>query len=340
VTKKKREKKERKARQAKQDSAKRRKSEEVPDLTALPDPRAMERMSANIGKLLEEQEFDSIEEAQAFLDRTLLAGGGILPEASAPNTPLEKAQDLVYEALETESARKRIQLAKRALKTSGDCADAYVLLAEEDAGSLEEARELYQKGVEAGERALGRETFEEDAGHFWGILETRPYMRARQGLAFCLWELGERREAIDHYKQMLDLNPDDNQGIRHELASCLLDEELDEELGDLLERYEEDVFAEWAYTRAIWAFRQKGDTEEATEVLEEAIEINPYVPLYLLGHKILPRALPDLMTLGNESEAVSYVARALTVWLRTPSALEWLRGNVDQELLAELQQEE
>ena len=251
MTKKERERKERKARQAKQDSAKRRKSEEVPDLSALPDPRAMERMSANIGKLLEEQEFDSIEEAQAFLDRTLLAGGGLLPEASAPDTPLEKAQDLVYEALETESARKRIQMAKRALKISGDCADAYVLLAEEDAGSLEEARELYQKGVEAGERALGRETFEEDAGHFWGILETRPYMRARQGLAFCLWELGEQREAIDHYGQMLDLNPDDNQGIRHVLASCLLDEELDEELGDLLERYKEDVFAEWAYARAL-----------------------------------------------------------------------------------------
>src|SRR5215217_8161002 len=93
------------------------------------------------------------------------------------------------------------------LKVSPDCADAYVLLAEEDAGSLEEARELYQKGVEAGERALGRETFEEEAGHFWGILETRPYMRARQGLAVCLRELGEREEAIEDYREMLYLNP-------------------------------------------------------------------------------------------------------------------------------------
>lgn len=109
----------------------------------------MERMSANMGKLLEEQQFDSIEEAQAFLDQTLLEGGGLLPEVPSPNTPLEKAQAIVYEALETESTRKRIQLARRALKTSGDCADAYMLLAEEDAGSLEETRELYQKGVEA-----------------------------------------------------------------------------------------------------------------------------------------------------------------------------------------------
>jgi hypothetical protein len=158
MTKKKRGRKERKAREANLDSTERRESEELPDLTVLPDPRAMERMSANIGKLLEEQQFDSIEEAQAFLDQTLLEGGGLLPEAPAPNTPLEKAQAMVYEALETESARKRRQLARRALKTSGDCADACVLLAEEDTGSLEETRELYQKGVEAGERALGRET--------------------------------------------------------------------------------------------------------------------------------------------------------------------------------------
>jgi tetratricopeptide (TPR) repeat protein len=206
MTKKKRGRKERKAREANLDSTERRESEELPDLTVLPDPRAMERMSANIGKLLEEQQFDSIEEAQAFLDQTLLEGGGLLPEAPAPNTPLEKAQAMVYEALETESARKRRQLARRALKTSGDCADACVLLAEEDTGSLEETRELYQKGVEAGERALGRETFEEDGGYFWGILEIRPYMRARQGLAFCLWELGERQAPIDHYKRMLDLN--------------------------------------------------------------------------------------------------------------------------------------
>jgi tetratricopeptide (TPR) repeat protein len=96
---------------------------------------------------------------------------------------------------------------------------------------------------------LGRETFEEEAGHFWGILETRPYMRARQGLAVCLWELGEREEAIEHYREILDLNPGDNQGIRHELAGRLLDEEMDEEmdeeLGELLERYEEDAPAFW-----------------------------------------------------------------------------------------------
>jgi len=331
-----------KRRGGKKRSQKKRRDEsqqEAAPLIPFSDPRAMERVTQDLGRLLTEREFGSIEEANAFLENMLREGGGKLPSAPAPTTPLERAQDLIYEAFETESSRKRVQLAKKALKVSPDCADAYVLLAEEDAGSLEEARELYQKGVEAGERALGRETFEEEAGHFWGILETRPYMRARQGLAVCLWELGEREEAIEHYREMLDLNPGDNQGIRYELAGWLLDEEMDEELGELLERYEEDASAFWVYTRALWRFRKEGDTEEATAALKEAIETNPYVPLYLLGHKSLPGALPELIGFGDESEAVAYFARALTGWLRTPQALEWLRQNVDERLLAEIEEE-
>jgi tetratricopeptide (TPR) repeat protein len=331
-----------KRRGGKKRSQKKRRDEsqqEAAPLIPFGDPRAMEKVSQDLGRLLAEREFGSIEEANAFLENMLREGGGKLPSAPAPTTPLERAQDLIYEAFETESPRKRVQLAKKALKVSPDCADAYVLLAEEDAESLEEARELYQKGVEAGERALGRETFEEEAGHFWGILETRPYMRARQGLAVCLWELGEREEAIEHYREMLYLNPGDNQGIRYELAGYLLDEEMDEELGELLERYEEDASAFWVYTRALWRFRKEGDTEEATAALKEALETNPYVPLYLLGHKSLPGALPELIGFGDESEAVAYFARALTGWLRTAQALEWLRQNVDERLLAEIEEE-
>ena len=89
-----------------------------------------------------------------------------------------KAQDVMYEAWERNTSRSRIALARKALGISPLCADAYVLLAEE-AQSIEEARDLYAKGVEAGELALGPQGFEEYAGHFWDFLETRPYMRAR-----------------------------------------------------------------------------------------------------------------------------------------------------------------
>ena len=125
-----------------------------------------------------------------------------------------RAQEVMYDAWNRNTARARIALARKALAISPLCADAYVLLAEEDAKSAEEALEYYRKGVEAGEQALGPKGFKEYAGHFWGFLETRPYMRARAGLAAALSALGDVAAAISNYRDMLRLNPSDNQGIR------------------------------------------------------------------------------------------------------------------------------
>src|SRR6266508_371017 len=113
----------------------------------------------------------------------------------------------MYDAWETPSPRERVRLARQALDLSPDCADDYVLLAEETARSAKEAADLYAKGVAAGERALGKPVFEEEAGHFWGIVETRPYMRSRLGLARALWALGKRQEAAAHAWELLRLNP-------------------------------------------------------------------------------------------------------------------------------------
>jgi len=99
---------------------------------------------------------------------------------SAPPTSLEKAQNLIWQAFESDDPERRCQLAQQALAICPDCADAYVLLAE-NAASRGEALDLYTRGVAAGERALGAQALQEYAGHFWGFLQTRPYMRAREG---------------------------------------------------------------------------------------------------------------------------------------------------------------
>ena len=175
---------------------------------------------------------------------------------------LWQAQELMYEAWDTGAKRERIELAKRALEISDLCADAHVLLAEEEAKTLVEARRHYEAGVAAGERALGAQAFERDAGHFWGLLETRPYMRARAGLAECLWAAGERAAAIGHYRDMLRLNPNDNQGLRHVLTSWLLATGDHGALEELLAAYDDDVFAEWAYAKTLLVLR-KGDEADA-----------------------------------------------------------------------------
>ena len=236
---------------------------------------------------------------------------------------LRRAQELVYDAWEAGTARERVRLARQALALSDLCADAHVLLAENAARTTVEARDHYRRGVAAGEKALGPEAFEQDAGRFWGILETRPYMRARSGLADCLWALGERSAAIGHYREMLRLNPNDNQGLRHVLTSWLFTTGDLDALEELLDAYDNDAFVEWAYAKVLLAFR-KGDRADADASLAIAWKRNPHVPGLMNGAKPLPRRLPDHYAMRSREEAVVYVLQNEENWSATPGALEWL----------------
>lgn len=287
------------------------------------DRRVMEKTMSDIGKLFRDREFASLEEANAFLQQ-MVASGEPIPSSS--QTPLEQAQDLMYQAWDA-TGKRRVELARQALKMSEDCADAYVLLAEETARNLNEAKNLYEQGVKAGERALGPEAFERDAGDFWAMIDTRPYMRARLGLTQCLWRLGEKQGAIAHYTEMLKLNPGDNQGVRYILVNCLLEVDDDESLGKLLKQYEDDGMATWLYSRALWTFRQEGANKKAEARLKQAIQQNRFVPDYLLGKKRLPLRLPPYMGFGDESEAVVYASDAIKVWQKTEGALAWLMSH-------------
>ena len=241
----------------------------------------------------------------------------------AANETLFYAQDMMYEAFEAQGAR-RVALAHEALAISPDCADAYLLLAEETAASPDEARELLEQGVAAGERALGPDPFNEDVGNFWGLIETRPYMRARAALAETLWALGRQEEAVDHQRELLHLNPNDNQGIRYRQAEYLLALERYDELDELFAAFEDDDAAAFVYTKALAAFRRQGDSPEAQSLRGEARKQNPHVPAYLAGRKRLPARLPDYVGFGDPSEAIDYAVGAKAQWQSVPGALTWL----------------
>jgi tetratricopeptide (TPR) repeat protein len=246
-----------------------------------------------------------------------------------PDTPLTRAQALLDRAFGERDEERRVQLAREALTICPDCADAYVLLAEHARGH-KEALALYEQGVAAGERALGPEAFQRDAGHFWGILETRPYMRARLGLVHSLWVAGRRPEAVQHLQDMLRLNPGDNQGVRYTLAGFLLFLDRDDDLRRLLEQYSDEGSAAWAYTRALLEFREHGDTLEARQLLKQAKKTNKHVPDYLLGRKFPPAEQPSYYSPGDENEALEYIGSFLAGWKSTPGAIAWLRANDDK----------
>ena len=201
-----------------------------------------------------------------------------------------------------------------------------MLLAEENAESLEEASAYYRQGVEAGERALGQEYFAENAGHFWGLLETRPYMRARSGLADCLWAQNKPQEARAHYQELLRLNPNDNQGVRYQLLALLLEMKLYPEARTLLEQYPEDYSIFWLYNQALLAFQAEGAGPKANQALAAALAYNPYAPAYLTGEKRIPVRAPNWYKSGEKSEAMAYTVDHLTTWRRMPGAIDWLKS--------------
>jgi tetratricopeptide (TPR) repeat protein len=254
------------------------------------------------------------------LDGSLLDGGPLSPEELAR----ERAQDLVYDAWEAETDKEAVSLAWKALAVCSDCADAYVLLAELAASSPAEALAHFRRGAEAARRVLGEEVFAQDVGHFWALIETRSYMRALDGMAMMLWDLGEVEESIKHCWELLRLNPNDNQGVRHVLLPRLIEIGLDREARCLYEEYETDGMAIWLYCRVLLDFRSDEASKAAVASLREAMAGNPHVPDYLLGRKQSPEQPSGYFHPGAEDEAVSCVSGIAGAWEKTPGALEWL----------------
>lgn len=286
----------------------------------------MEQQMAELGRILSEQEFESADQANAFLQNLLQETGGKIPQREL-ETPAEKAMELIIEA-ENAPERRARKLIKDALKLDPNCVDAYILQGEM-ADSLEQAIKFYRQAVEVGEKALGPDTFEENAGHFWGIVETRPYMRALQTLASVLWVYGEPEETIAIYQKMLELNPGDNQGARYNLLDALLLMRRHDEAKALLDAYD-DGMAHWLFNKALFLFRTEGRSKRAREAIQEALDANELVADFLLGIEEMPEPgeVPEFIQFGDESEAAAYVSGSFPLWASTPGSQYWLQENI------------
>lgn len=282
--------------------------------------------------------------------RAFRQSGDDASPASFP-IPLEDlAQILIAQTGETKQSLQELQArAQFALKLDNACAEAYLLKGDlaERQKQYREARAFYERAMQLSLEKLGSDVFEMAARkeiHFWGSLGTRPYMRARAALAYLLWQqFGKTQEAIDHFRAMLELNPNDNQGNRYAIICCLLEQGDDEALGDALHRYflSTDDYGEkmdlretcWHYTNACWKFRRasrepgRSTRDVASKALRTAFTYNNHVPSFLLH----PEALADFgesdyYSQGDEREAAWFARFTLKSWQQTPGALDWLEA--------------
>ncbi len=138
-------------------------------------------------------------------------------------------------------------------------------------------------------------------------------MRAKAIYAEALNNLGLKHKSIQQAEEILELNPNDNQGVRYTLFPTYMEEGLVEKAEELLNRYDEGG-AHNAYNLLLIEITKNGFTPKATKLLKDAKKENKYVPALLTGKKRLPKQLPDYYGFGDENEAVIYADAHLHLW--------------------------
>ncbi|KAF8963242.1 hypothetical protein BDZ97DRAFT_1821224 [Flammula alnicola] len=274
-------------------------------------------------------------------------GGGMVSEESRRN--LEKAEDL---------CRKRkpnlaVPYLLKAIKDNNNL-DAIIQVAFllDMPGAIEALEAAELRGRVILKKALGNDCFDDEGdsvGHFWGILETRPYMRVLQALVRLYFESGRVKESAQTIIEMLRLCPGDNMGQRSWLGSILCQdgryadalhfsqEWLSDEtckigtppprggtafkdpVRNFLKSKKEDL--KWAdgatlYTAALASFKLFGDYEESREYLKVAAKTNPNVLLKILARVQRPSKLNnDPRTMNGPEDAQDYLWLTQNLWM-------------------------
>lgn len=247
-----------------------------------------------------------------------------------PMSPEQAEADQLYaQALESTSPSRQLDLATRAMELDPEHIDARVLVIERTP-EPELALGLADETVEFAATLLGPETFEQYVGDFWGLHETRPYMRARLVLVNRLIDAARMSEAIDHMRDMLRLNPGDNQGVRWILLEILLRVGDWDATDELFAAYPDEGSVGFQFTHVLTEFRREGDTPRVRQLLQDAIECNEHVVSLLTGAEPTRYESFGMLTWGGKDEAHVYSQQFLAIWKSTPGAISWLRKTVPQ----------
>lgn len=245
--------------------------------------------------------------------------------AAATAVPSPGAQDLVYDAWEAPTDKREFELLQEALRIDPGNIDALWGVLNHQPVPIADEIEILRNVVALAAKRLGPDAFERLAGAFWGVHETRPYMRVRERLAETLRLAGRIEEAIAEWEGMLKLNPNDNQGMRYKLLASYLTLNRLDAAARLFERYDEcGLSIVFSWGRVLERFVRE-DLAGAASALEAARKQNPYLERYLLARTRLPKRLPERYTMGSNEEALCFADVLRMAWDAHPKARKWLQ---------------
>lgn len=233
---------------------------------------------------------------------------------------------MVFKANEAQSESEHLALLHKALEINPGCVDAEILLSGYECGFLGDRVQRVERATEHAKRLLGQE-FYEWAGHFWGFVETRPYIRGLSYIATEYLEFDRYEKAIPYLELALAYNPNDNTGARYMLVPAYLCKQQFFSAIALIDAYKDDGSAWWLWSAAFAAFLHplpKDAADRPDKALREAHAANPHVYSYLIGENALKRKKPPYYSPGGESEAAC-AAKALRQIMKANKSLKkWL----------------
>jgi tetratricopeptide (TPR) repeat protein len=244
--------------------------------------------------------------------------------ASVRDVPREQAQELAYQALESEDADRAAHLAQAALEIDPDCVDALAVMALVTAEDPEDLLAQLQHAVQVAEDELSEEFFAEFMGDFHAEVIVRPYLRVLRQLAAAQWGAGRRFDAVATYELLLELDQKDHLSAATELLACYLEMGEVFRARETLALYgdEEDALDCWA--GVLTAFLE-GAGKEAETALERARERNLAAEAYLSGARGTPTTPEPWFEPGSEREAVVIGQVLGAAWAAHAEARRWLR---------------
>jgi len=133
-------------------------------------------------------------------------------------------------------------------------------------------------------------------------------------------------EAIKKYKELLELNPGDNQGVRYLLVLAYLEVEDWQSADALIQENDEDC-AVFNFSRVMVEYGLKPKSSKLSRLVLSADRQNKHVIPLLLGKKKLPPSMPDYYGIGDPNEAVMYVHISKHLWQAHPELLQVLRSS-------------
>lgn len=249
-------------------------------------------------------------------------------EIEYKNTPPDEAYEILEEAQYAKNEKEAIKLAKKAYKKSSDCFDVILFQCDLEENVIKRMK-LLNDGLEFEKNRLTNEKYfdKENIGHFYGIFETRPYIRWLSIKAEYLLDEGKLRQAANICKEVLRLNENDNLGVRYLLMAIYATLEEEKSMLDLYKKYPEEDLEMLFPLFAI--YYKSGNDKKALEYLKRIDKCNSNFVKYFNGTiKQSKKVSSGYYSRGDSSEIFMYLARYIYLLITMPKLNEYVIENL------------